>query len=133
MMFAVIRRRFLLVALLSLLAGCSGDWGSASGTVLLDGKPLPEADITFHPVSPGAPGNGRVVDGAFTIKTGTRAGLAVGSYKVVVHLMTIPDPNKPEPAKLLTPEKYLRTETTDLAAEVKPGSNSYKFEMYSKR
>jgi hypothetical protein len=55
------------------LAGCgSGEVGplkvEVSGTVTLDGAPLPEGEITFHPTGPGQTGGGPIKDGEFTVE-----------------------------------------------------------------
>lgn len=119
-------------AALIFLTGCGGDWATATGKVSLDGKPLTKGDITFHPVAEGAPAYGQIVDGTFSIQTGTRPGVKPGSYKVLVTDMTIPEEGPGDvQAKLLTPEKYKLPETTDLNADVKPGANTFNFQMRS--
>lgn len=121
------------LALCPVVAGCgSGTWGTATGTVTLDGEPLKDGVITFHPAGKQASGAGQVTDGNFTISTGQKEGLSVGKYKVTVSASTIPKEGTSERAKLLTPPKYARTETTDLEADVKSGSNKFTFEMHSK-
>ncbi len=128
--------RRLALALLPLgflaLAGCGGSWGSASGTVTLDGTPLKDGIITFHPAGGGATAYGMVKDGSFSIATGQDGGLATGEYKVTVSASTIPKEGTGETAKLLTPVKYAKPESTDLEAVVNSGPNSFKFEMKSK-
>jgi len=115
-----------------LLAGCGGGWGSASGSVTLDGTPLKDGIITFHPVGGGPTAYGIVTDGAFTIATGQQSGLSTGKYKVTVSASSIPKEGTNETAKLLTPAKYSKADTTDLEATVNGGLNSYTFEMKSK-
>ena len=125
--------RRLALALLPLaflaLAGCGGSWGSASGTVTLDGTPLKDGIITFHPVGGGATAYGTVTDGSFSLATGQDGGLATGKYKVTVSATSIPKEGTSETAKLSTPVKYSKPDTTDLDAVVNGGLNSYKFEM----
>lgn len=111
------------------MLGCSGSWGNASGEVTVDGTALKEGVITFHPVEGGATAYGQVTAGAFTISTGQKTGLKAGKYRVTVSAMTIPEPGSTETAKMLTPVKYSRTETTDLEATVTGGSNRFKFEL----
>jgi len=129
-----LRARFLpLVPLLTLaLAGCAGDWGSASGTVTLDGAPLKEAAISFVPADGGATAYGQVKDGAFSLSTGQKDGLKAGKYRVAVSASTVPAMGTKEVAKLLTPKKYASPETSGLEADVKSGSNSFKFDLNSK-
>lgn len=127
------RRLALAVLPLAFLAltGC-GSWGSASGTVTLDGTPLKEGVITFHPVGGGATSYGTVKDGSFSIATGQDSGLAAGKYKVTVSATKIPKEGTTEKAELLTPVKYSKPESTDLEAVVNGGLNSFKFELKSK-
>ena len=122
----------LLLALPLALTGCGGGWGAATGSVTLDGTPLKDGVITFHPAGGGAAAYGTLKDGSFAISTGQKDGLAAGKYKVTVSASTIPKEGTSETAKLLTPAKYAKAETTDLEAEVKSGSNSFTFDMKSK-
>jgi hypothetical protein len=121
----------LLLLLLSLaVGGCgAGDWGTASGTVLLDGKPLTKGRIYFNPTEDGAPALSLVNEGAYAVQTGNKPGLRVGKYIITVLDTTIPPSG--ETAKLLTPEKYSDIKTSDLVAEVRPGENTFKFELKS--
>lgn len=114
------------------LAGCAGDWGGASGTVTLDGAPLDAASISFVPADGGATAYGQVKDGAFSLSTGQKDGLKAGKYRVSISASTIPAMGTKEVAKLLTPKKYAGTDTSGLEADVKPGSNSFNFELSSK-
>ncbi len=125
-------RLVLFLTLLVLAGGCgAGDWGTVSGRVTLDDQPLEKGDVTFNPVKGGAPGTGRVVNGAFTIQTGTKAGLAAGEYLVTVADQTIPKSGSKEAAKLLTPKKYADPKTSDLKATIQPGSNPVELKMVS--
>lgn len=130
--------RLLLLALMlsgfgTALAGCSGNWGTASGTVTLDGSALKEGSITFHPEGEGPTAYGQVSNGEFTVSTGQQAGLPVGKYKVTVVHMTVPESGSKEKAKYLTPPRYARPETSGLEADVKPGGNSFQYELTSKQ
>ena len=125
-------RKRLLPLLCLALAGCGGDWGTCSGTVTLDGQPLKEAAITFEPEAHGPTAYGQVRDGAFSMSTGQKDGLPTGKYKVSVSASTIPKEGTKEMAKLLTPAKYAKPETSGLTADVKGGSNSFGFELVSK-
>lgn len=113
------------------LSGCGGDWGAASGTVLLDDKSLEKGMITFNPKADGAPGYGQVIDGNFTIRTGDKEGLKSGEYTVTIYHMTVPAEESGESAQFLTPKKYASVATSDLRAEVKPGANTFTFKMKS--
>ncbi|MGL4423723.1 MAG: hypothetical protein ACRCZF_23905 [Gemmataceae bacterium] len=127
-------RLLLALALLACVAltGCGGSWASASGTVTLDGANLKNGVISFHPVGGGATAYGTVTDGAFTLSTGQKSGLTPGKYKVTVSSSTVPKEGTAETAKLITPQKYSRPNTTDLTADVQSGSNSFQFDMTSK-
>jgi hypothetical protein len=123
--------RLFALVVVACVAGC-GSRGSATGTVTLDGTPLKEGLITFHPVEPGPTAYGQVKEGEFTVSTGQKTGLQAGKYKVTVSASTIPEPGSTKEAKLLTPAKYSRPETSGLEAAVGSGSNRFKFEMKSK-
>ena len=77
--------RFLALVLLALCllpSGCgSGTWGTTTGTVAVDGKPLDTGVVTFHPVSGGAAAYGQVTNGSFTLFTGQQAGLKRASTR----------------------------------------------------
>lgn len=112
--------------------GCAdADWGTATGTVTLDGETVPTADITFHSVGDGPTAYGKVIDGSFTMNTGQRAGVKVGKYSVTVSTTIVAKAGKTERAKLLSPPRYAAKETSGLQAEVKPGANTFKFAMHS--
>lgn len=128
-------RRCLCLFGLALVAGCSGDWGTVSGTVMLDNAPLAEGNITFHPVGGGADAYGTIKDGAFTLSTGQKTGLKVGKCKVSISATTIPEMGTKAAATggtNLAPKKYGNPETSGFTADVQAGSNSFKFEMVSK-
>lgn len=80
--------RFLIVFgvlsfLLPLAAGCGGGKGSVSGTVTLDGQPLPVGNITFLPSNgPGA--TGPIEDGKYSVK-----GVPTGQVTVTVETISI--------------------------------------------
>jgi hypothetical protein len=113
------------------LAGCGGA-GTVTGEVTLDGTPLKEGLITFHPADPGPTAYGQVKAGEFNLSTGQKASVPPGKYKVTVSASTIPEMGTKQEAKLLTPAKYAKPDTSGLEAEVKSGSNRFKFEMKSK-
>jgi hypothetical protein len=121
----------LIIPLLSCFGCGAGDWGTVSGTVLLDGKPLPKGVIMFHATEDGPGAQGQIKDGAFSVQTGLKAGLKTGSYVVTVADTTIPEMGTSDTAKLLTPEKYANPKTSGLTADVLGGENTFKFEMKS--
>ena len=74
------------VSLLLAVAGCdSGDGRlEVSGTVTLDGEPLPSGSISFRPMqgTHGPTGGGEIVDGRFSIRSDK--GVMPGSYRVEI-------------------------------------------------
>jgi hypothetical protein len=79
------------LGLLLLLFGCSQSEPSVSGTVRLDGQPLPKGWIRFVPDegTTGPDGGARIREGRYSIPQG----LAAGKYKVEIQGMRIV-PNK---------------------------------------
>lgn len=87
--FVSLRHSFLLGALSVLLwaaIGCgSGGKGKVSGTVTLDGKPLPVGKIAFTP-SKGTGTTGEIKDGQYSVDR-----VPVGDVKVTVETKSIED------------------------------------------
>ena len=133
-----IRAGFVLFSMvLVCLAGCGKKENvvSVSGTVLLDGKPLEGATVTFHPVKSGAVGHGKTdASGRFTIMTGSLQGVKPGEYIVTVQKTgEIPkgDPLAPEaPPPMLTPPQYANVKTSPLKYTAPGGPAN--FELSSK-
>ncbi len=80
------------VALIVFLSGCGADTGlklvPVSGTVRLDGQPLPRGSITLRPESTKdgweQPTGSIEADGTYVIYTQGRAGAPPGRYRVVI-------------------------------------------------
>ena len=126
--------QFAILALL-ILAGCgrSRD-ASVSGSVTLDGKPLETGTVTFHPSDGGPAAYGQIgTDGGYSLKTGRQRGIDPGEYVVTVVAATPPsEQNGLEmPGQLLTPERYGRTEQTDLHFTVRSGGNRFDLPLTS--
>jgi hypothetical protein len=133
-------RRVLLLALaLAGLAGCSGR-PSVQGTVTIDGAPLNGGVIVFTPVVAGEGTNatgGPITDGKYLL-SGPK-GPEPGSYRVEVSWKKktgrqVPVPGDPkmqmdETAEAIPPT--YRGPKSTLAAEIKPGSNTYNFDLKS--
>jgi len=140
--------RFLLClvfgTLLAGLVGCgsAAKVASVSGTVTLDGKPLPNAHVAFQPVAEGAShnvGQGSVgvtdAAGHYTLNltdTG-ESGAAVGKHRVEINLKMESDDRdpklRPPPKKL--PERYNRS--TELEFDVPAsGTDQANFDLKSK-
>jgi hypothetical protein len=116
-----------------LLAGCSKpefELGLVSGVVTYDGRPLSRANVVFQP--DGGVGTTSV---GFTNDSGeyqltfsrTAKGAIVGGHEVVINVW--PTDENPKPIKV--PARY--NTATELKAEVKPGKNSYDFQLTSEK
>lgn len=117
-----------------LLAGCGGpehpEVGRVSGVVTLNGQPLAEATVMFQPT-----------EGRASIATTDSAGkysltyldgvpgAKLGAHKVIIRTEIPGEDGQPPIAKEKLPKKY--HEQTELAAEVKPGSNTFDFPLTS--
>jgi hypothetical protein len=116
------------------LAGCGGAPG-VDGTVTFDGAPVDGGSITFTPEGgSGTPGSAVITAGKYSI--GADKKMAPGKYKVEIIWnkktgKTIPNTNDPgttvDETKQVIPSKY--NSKTELTAEVKPGANTFNFEL----
>ena len=116
-----------------LLLGCSGNPNLAevSGTITLDGKPLPKAMITFTPSSGGATSFGKSNDsGHYRMMFGeNEPGAWIGANKVSIRTGDVlPDNSGSVPE--LVPAAYNSNST--LTKDVVAGSNTIDFELNSK-
>lgn len=125
-----------------LLPGCSGNldpYGRlpVSGSVTLDGQPLPNGEIAFtsESVVPVVSG-GKIIDGKFSVPQ--QQGLPPGTYKVAITSMKeIVHPsgdamNHPTEYKELIPENFNKKST--LTAEVTAQSeNKFSFDVITKK
>ena len=131
-----------LVVLLCCL-GCGESLpATVSGTVTIDGQPLPEGEtvtgnVVFYPTAGGAAAFGDVSSGGkYKITTGSTKGLAPGDYKVTVRVIEM-EPEPPggykvaPPQKLLSPPKYNDNEKTDLQVTVEAGSQTIDLDLAS--
>jgi hypothetical protein len=140
--------RFLLClvigALLAGVVGCSSNAKvvPVSGTVTLDGKPLPNAHVAFQPVAEGASrnaGSGSFgatdAAGHYTLNLADSGepGVAVGKHRVEISLKAASDDRDPKlrpPSKTL-PERYNRR--TELEFDVPAGgTDQANFDLKSK-
>ena len=122
-------------------AGCSDsgpELGTVSGTVTLDGKPLPKATIEFQPGPGGSPSYGDTdEDGYYELLYGIgKPGAMVGKHEVRIstYRKEAADDEGLSPAieyPELLPPKY--NEESELTCEVKSGSNEgVNFDLKSK-
>lgn len=135
-------------------AGCSSksskpELTPVAGTVTLDGKPLPDADITFFLQGQTVPGYtasmGKTdADGKYQLKFGGDAGAVPGNFKVTVSRivnengaalnpdegMDLPQLEMQGLAKQSLPEKYWDLDKTELNTTVEKGkSEGYDFPL----
>lgn len=147
-----LRRASLLAALLGLtIVGCGEEGPNlvpVKGTVMMNGKPFAEADLTFVPdpsnkdVTPGSDKTGP--EGTYTARFNSRFGLAPGKYKVLISKkaelppgIELPPEMKMDPVqqqmmglrKETLPKKYSEaTESTEMI-EVGDAGGTYDFEV----
>jgi len=128
------------LCLVAIGCGESGAPGraQAQGTITLDGRPLEKGTVFFVDASGLPAGVGNIQGGSFEISenAGTK-GVLPGDYRVKVESWKV------EPGTLLDngsfakgesaiAKKYNDAGASGLKAEVKPGSNSFEFEVTSK-
>ena len=101
---------------LLLLVGCGQEphaIAPVSGRVTLNGKPLPNAGVTFSPMPAGAkvdagPGSAGVTDadGHYTLKLVGKPGkgAVIGKHKVSIIMMDDDDPNDDRPKRQRRPQ-----------------------------
>lgn len=116
------------------MTGCFGGGESlpelteVTGSISLDGSPLPGASVVFLPEEGGSAFAMTDEDGKFELMYNRdTSGAVPGSYKVTVSKEKDPK----EPGMELIPEKY--NEKSTLTAEVKPDvENDFQFDLTSK-
>jgi hypothetical protein len=102
---------------------------TVTGTVLLDGKALDGATISFYPADATKP----AVATAGTDKDGKyKVTLPAGEYAVVVLKAIVVPKSDPPRETIVTPGKYASPLTSGLKVTVKNGANSYNAELKSK-
>jgi hypothetical protein len=127
---------------LSMLTGCGNGLADVSGTVTLDGTPVEGSRDVYGTVTflredgSGAPAIGIIQEaGRYDVSTGTRRGLQPGNYIVGVAVKEILPPAEAgglTRPRRISPEKYARPEASGFRAEVKPGDNTFDFDLSSK-
>lgn len=140
--------RLFVVFFLLTVSGCASDEprGTVTGKVSVNGVPLTEGTIFFENQAKGVALTGQIKpDGSFLLASHKGVGLVVGSYQVAISpeamLMSadeIPlvgkNPRKPNDVKKSSlPNKYYKTSTSGITAEIKEGSNPpFNFDLKSK-
>jgi hypothetical protein len=118
------------------LTGCGGQPGSklklvkVTGTVKLDGKPLPQGTISFVGNDATAVNAAAELDasGRYSLSTQQKGdGVPAGSYKVRIESWASPPKmvaTGVEPGKSAIPERYATIESSELTAKVEDNSKA---------
>lgn len=112
-----------------------------SGTVTLDGAPVPHGNISFQPLQQGGVGSGSAItDGEFSISE--EQGLPVGNYQVMIYASDpsiavlppggMPGDDVPTPVELVPPEWNTKT-TQKIEVTAEGPHDEYKFEIKTKK
>lgn len=125
------------VCLMIVCSGCGQSGpklGQVTGTVTLDGQPVPRASITFAPVEPGPTSMGGTnKDGQYKLLFNTdRQGAVLGKHNVTIRSLeqdTDEDGKPTGDAPVKIPAKY--GQVGALTAEVFTGSNTIDFKLES--
>ena len=121
------RRLTILGLLLVGLSGCGGP-ESLSGSVTLDGKPLPGAAVVFFPEGEGAETVVGSTDdeGRFVITPAAGESIAYGKYKVIVSKREDLTPAQIDAfvtPKEILPPKFSDLSQTELVVEITSGAD----------
>jgi len=121
------------------ISGCgSGNLGTVSGTVTLDGQPLEGAELLFMPTGGGGASVGTTDgSGKYTLQHVSRkAGAFIAQHKVSITTakeIETAEGSDEDGEMEMTPEKLppKYNSKTNLTADVKAGSNPIDFELTS--
>ena len=116
------------LGMLLLSVGCGGsevELGRVHGRVMMDGKPVPRAQVTFIPEGPGRSASGLANEqGEYEMEySPTDEGALVGPVSVQISTLTIDHPET-------IPARY--NVNTELKRTVEPGTNQIDFDLQSK-
>lgn len=120
-----------LAGLAILITGCGGSMVNVQGTVTLNGKPLPNVNVTYEDAVKQIRASG-VTDaaGKYRLSTQTKDdGAPPGTYQVAVIQPGPADSSQTAPQARLFPEKYERIETSGLTKTVQSASNNYDIQL----
>lgn len=128
-----------LFAFMFIAVGCSGatddtpELGTVSGTVKLDGNPVPQATVTFSPEEGGRPSSGPTDDqGFYELQYSlNNPGAVPGKHQVRISTATTVTNEAGEDVEVpeSIPAKY--NTKTELVEEVKPTSQTIDFDLTS--
>jgi hypothetical protein len=130
---------------MALCAGCGGGpegpaTAEVTGLVTLDGAPLANADVFFHPVDSEGPAQASQAvtgdDGRFTVQTHVAAGqykpgMIPGEYRVSVSKLDTSNVTSTlTPPKNVLPEKYASPQTSGFTVSVSADQeNDFRFPL----
>jgi hypothetical protein len=124
------------VSLIAGVGGCGGGVGAVNGTVLVDGEPVANGAVTLVKTEGGMVREGAVIKGGVF-----QARVPPGKYKIEVTAQKVVGKRKQKGfdgkeeevdlTEEMIPERY--NARTELSEEIKPGSNSVKLDLKSKR
>ena len=117
--------------------GCGGTYDAyVSGTVTLDGSPLPSGSVSYIPDQAGPASYGVILnDGTYVVNTGREEGLPSGAYTVTVvaRERSIEDTSgrglPPKAGERITPIWYGKKKSSPLKFTVDSGSNEINLEL----
>ena len=123
-----------------IVAGCGPTLHPVEGDVMLDGVPIADAGVLFHPKAGGPVAFANTdKNGRFRLSSANKPGLLAGEYQVAISKQKIigmvkvtaeglEDSIMPQPkAQFIIPEIYSKAETSGLSATVP--SLTYRFEL----
>src|SRR5262245_2998889 len=133
-----------LALMTALGAGCGSPPGTVSGTVKVNGQPLPKGLITFlSEVGNKDPYSAQIIDGKYQTSP-----IPAGPAKVMIipglesaapseppkegqgnDLMPTVQPGRVKKPGLVVPDKYQNAETSGLSLTVKSGENTFDVDM----
>jgi hypothetical protein len=117
----------------AIVVGCGGSTEKVTGTVKLDGTPLPDAEVEFEPKGGGRPSIATTdKDGRFTLQfTRDEEGAMAGDYIVRITTATsevVPDGEDIEIPEKVPPKYNIESE---LEVTVESGENDFPFDLES--
>ncbi len=127
---------FLFAVLVALAGGCSSEkvpgLGQVTGTVTLDGKPVPDASVMFAAAKPGESSSVGKTDanGNYELYYSRgHKGATIGEHEVYITTYQPGTDESPQPKKETIPVKY--NGKSELKETVKRGKNTINFELKS--